>query len=93
MRILITTITLIMTLMLVGCGAGAISSTATVNFSRYPAHTASPNSCTDTFDCEYWGECSFKDGLCVAAAAYQCKQSEVCRTLGQCNLKGTSCTL
>lgn len=92
MRILITTAALIVALMLVGCGAGT-TSWATVNFSRYPAHIAAPNSCTETFDCEYWGECTFKAGLCVAATDNQCKESEVCRILGQCNLKGTSCTL
>ena len=93
MRILITIVALIVALMLVGCGTGATSSKATVNFTRYPAHMAAPNSCTGTFDCEYWGECTFKEGLCVAATENQCKESAVCRTLGQCNLKGTSCTL
>ncbi len=93
MRVLITITVLIGSLMLVGCGAGATASTATVNFSRYPAHVAAPNSCTETFDCEYFGECTFKDGLCVAVSEHQCKQSAVCRTLGQCNLKGTTCTL
>lgn len=92
MRIFITISVLVAALMMVGCGSG-ITTKATINFTRYPAHVADPNSCTSTFDCEYWGECSFKDGLCVASTEYQCKQSAVCRTLGQCNLKGTSCTL
>ena len=92
MRILIVITALFATLLLVGCGAG-ISSRASVNYTVYPAQATSPNSCTGTFDCEYWGECTYNRGNCVAASVTHCKLSAVCRTLGQCNLKGTSCTL
>ncbi len=92
MRNLIVITALFATLMLVGCGGG-LGSRASVNYSVYPAHVSSPNSCTGTFDCEYWGECTYQQGTCVAASSTHCKASAVCRTLGQCNLKGIACTL
>lgn len=93
MRILVLITILMVSLTLVGCGASVTSSNATVEYSRYTdAVVGNSNPCWGTFDCEYWGECSFRDGACVASAA-QCKKSRVCLSLGQCQFKGSSCTM
>ena len=89
MRITILIIVALSLALVTGCNT-ATSSKASINFVDYK-QAAAKNSCTGSFDCQYWGECSFIKGMCMATTKMQCQQSEICRTHGRCSLERGAC--
>lgn len=94
MRRTIQTIAMMMlaTALLMGCATSARIETIQVSAEKRNSDKIhSP--CIKKMDCSFWGECSYRKGLCFATSDADCRRSEVCQQYGRCVLKNGGCTL
>ena len=78
--------------LLTGCASSARIETIQVSVEkRNSDRIHSP--CIKNMDCTFWGECSYRKGLCFATSDADCRRAEVCQQYGRCVLKNGGCTL
>lgn len=49
--------------------------------------------CIKKMDCTFWGECTYRKGMCFATSNADCRRAEVCHQYGRCELRNGGCTL